>query len=250
MTQVLITRPLGASRQLADQLDVLGLSSIVMPLYSFVARQPSLEMVTAWSDTGARTLAIFTSPRAVQFGLPHIQDDQLNRLEFAAIGSATRAKLEASGQVVHLQAQTGFTSEDLLQIPELALEPGDAVIFCAPGGREAMALGLVKLGWNVSKAMVYERVTLRPTAEQTDAISTAEELISVWTSVSALEIAREHLPRTVWERILCTPALVISTRIQHHLQGLGARHISLADGPGNTDLLHSIQRLVRQQANT
>lgn len=250
MTQVLVTRPLEASRQLAEQLAVLGLSTIVMPLYTFVARQPSIEMATAWPDPGARKLAIFTSPRAVQFGLPHIPREQFSGLEFAAIGSATRAVIEASGHRVQLQAPNGFTSEDLLHMPELAIETGDAVIFCAPGGREALARGLVELNWNVVKALVYERVTLRPTAEQIDAISAAEGLVSIWTSVSALEIAHKHLPKAAWDKVLCRPALVISTRIQHHLQSLGASYVELSAGPGNTDLLHSIQGLVRQQDNT
>ena len=244
MTQVLVTRPLEASQKLADQLDALGLSPIVMPLYTFTARTPPFEMATAWPNPGARKLAVFTSPRAVHFGLSQIPEDCLNDLEFAVVGSATRAILESSGHPVHLQAPLGFTSEDLLLMPELALELGDAVIFCAPGGREALEKGLGELGWNVVKAMVYERVTMPPTPVQIEAISSADELISIWTSVSALEIARAHLPEATWDKILCTPALVISKRIQHHLQQLGARRVELADGPGNIDLLHSIQRLI------
>jgi uroporphyrinogen-III synthase len=246
MTQVLVTRPAGAAQQLAGQLDALGMSAIVMPLYTFAARQPSIEMATAWPSPGARKLAVFTSPRAVQFGLQHIPEDHVDELEFVVIGSATRARLESAGYQVHLQPPTGFTSEDLLLMPELALELGDAVIFCAPAGRETLANGLVEIGWNVVKAMVYERVTLPPTPEQVEAISNADKLISTWTSVSALEIARQYLPEAAWEKVLCKPALVISNRIQHHLQQLGARHVELADGPGNKALVDSIQRLVRQ----
>ena len=248
MTQVLVTRPLEASQKLADQLDALGLSPIVMPLYTFTARTPPFEMATAWPNLQARKLAVFTSPRAVQFGLPLIPESCINDLEFAVVGPATRAILESAGCTVHLQAPAGFTSEDLLQMPGLALELGDAVIFCAPGGRKALEKGLGELGWNVVKAMVYERVTLLPTPAQIEAISAADELISIWTSVSALEIARQHLPEATWEKLLCTPALVISRRIQHHLQQLGASSVELSDGPGNTDLLHSIQRLVSQKA--
>ena len=246
MTQVLVTRPKEASQQLAEQLDALGLSPIVMPLYTFAARKPSFEMATAWPTPGARKLAVFTSPRAVRFGLSYIPKEFVSDLEFAVIGSATGAKLESLGHASHLQAPAGFTSEDLLKMPELASLPGDAVIFCAPGGRKALASGLAGLGWNVVKAMVYERLTLPPARGQIEAISQADDLISIWTSVSALELAREHLPGSAWAKILCTPALVISTRIQHHLQQQGARRVELADGPGNTDLLHSILRLVGQ----
>ena len=244
MTQVLVTRPLEASQKLADQLDALGLSPIVMPLYTFTARTPPFDMATAWPNPGARKLAVFTSPRAVHFGLSQIPEDCLNDLEFAVVGSATGAILESLGHTVQLQAPLGYPSEVLLLLPELALELGDAVIFCAPGGREALEKGLGELGWNVVKAMVYERVTMPPTPVQIEAISSADELISIWTSVSALEIARRHLPEATWDKLLGKPALVISKRIQHHLQQLGATNVELADGPGNTDLLNSIQRLI------
>jgi uroporphyrinogen-III synthase len=124
MKHVLLTRPLEASQQLADQLETLGLCPVVLPLYTFSACQPTLDMNTAWSATTARKLAVFTSPRAVQFGLTHIPADQMNGLEFAVVGSATRKQLEISGFQVFLQAGSGYTSEDLLQVPALVVDPG------------------------------------------------------------------------------------------------------------------------------
>ena len=240
MTQVLITRPLESSQLLAEQLDALGINSIIIPMYTFSPRDPELDMKSAWSAPARRRLAVFTSPRAVQYGLSHIPKNQLNGLEYAVIGSATRATLESSGCPVHLQADNGYRSEDLLQIPELASEPGEVVIFCAPGGRETLSIGLAELGWDVAKAKVYERVPLAAKPEQIVALSAAEDLLSVWTSISALKIAEEHLPGALWLKILNAPALVISVRIQHHLQQLGATRVELSDGPGNADLLQSI----------
>ena len=258
MTHVLVTRPLESAQALAGKLESLGLLPIVMPLYGFSKCEPSLDMIsdrTAQKDQTLadqkpgnqtpvkRQLAIFTSPRAVKFGLAHIPPDQLADLEFAVIGSATRSELVARGHTVHLQPGTGYTSEDLLQLPELAHGQGDAFIFCAPGGRETLAEGLDDLGWRVVKAMVYERVPLQPDSETIDALLGAEDLVSIWTSISALKLARESLPADAWEKILMAPALVISTRIQHHLQQLGATRVELADGPGNPELLRSILRL-------
>lgn len=250
MTHILVTRPLESSRQLADQLDALGLPAIVMPLYSFSACEPSIELKSAWCAPESRYLAVFTSPRAVRFGLAHIPDDRLKDLEFAVVGSATRAKLESYGYPVNFKAATGYTSEDLLRIPELAVDPGEAVIFCAPGGRETLANGLKDLGWSVFNAMVYERVPLFPAPAQIEAIADADELLSIWTSISALELAREHLPTEAWAKILDAPALVISARIQHHLQQLGAARVERADGPGNTELLQSILQLSDRQKTT
>jgi uroporphyrinogen-III synthase len=249
MTHVLVTRPLEASQQLADQLADCGLTSIVMPVYTFSARAPDIDLDSAWSGISTRKLAVFTSPRAVQFGLSQIPDNQLNGLEFAAVGSATRTQLENSGYRVHLQASTGFTSEDLLQVPELAVDPGQAVIFCAPGGRETLKQGLRDMGWKVAMAMVYERLALQPQRRQVDSLLNAESLLSVWTSISALKLAEKYLPGAVWAKILNAPALVISARIQHHLQQQGATHVELADGPGNPELLKSILQLTGKQAS-
>ena len=244
MKQVLITRPESSAQQLAEQLQARGLTPLVVPLYTFRALQPSGEVQRAWSRTSVRKLAVFTSPRAVHFGLAHIPPGQLGEFESAAIGDATRERLEALGHEVQVRATSGYTSEDLLQVPALASNPGLAVVFCAPGGRQTLASGLDQLGWKVVKALVYERVALEPAFAQIAAIEAADDLISTWTSISALELAREQLPGPVWDKVLCAPALVISQRIQHHLEQLGASRIILADGPGNADLLRSIMRLL------
>jgi len=248
MTHVLITRPLDASRQLAGQLDAHGLTPIVMPFYTFTSRKPMPDISSVWSKESSRKLAVFTSPRAVQFGLRFIPaQDQLDGIEIAVVGSATRAALQASGYPVHLQASSGFTSENFLQIPGLADDPGVAVIFCAPGGRETIAEGLGDMGWQVDKAMVYERVPLQPDSGQVEELRNCGNLISVWTSISALNLAETYLPADVWVKILGSSALVISSRIQQHLAQLGASRVELADGPGNPGLLKSILQLKGQQ---
>ena len=244
MTHVLITRPYDASQQLAGLLDVRGLIPVVMPLYTFTASEPGIDIEAVWSGHQLRRLAVFTSPRAVQFGQQFIPaPDQLDGIEIAVIGSATGAKLVDFGYPVHLKARWGFTSEDLLQVPQLADGPGVAVIFCAPGGRETLAEGLDKLGWRVIKAMVYQRVPLQPDTGQVGKLRNARDLISTWTSISALKLAEQYLPADVWGKILESPALVISSRIQHHLVQLGASSVELADGPGNPELLQSVLRL-------
>ena len=244
MTHILITRPLEASSQLADQLNLPGMRPVIMPLYDFASHNPGFLVEDAFGVQEGRKLAVFTSPRAVQFGLEHIPTGQLAQLEFAAIGAATRTLLEQNNIDVQIRPGSGFTSEDLLKATELTTNPGSAVIFCAPGGREKLAKGLQELGWEVSMAMVYQRQPLRPTQDQVDAIADADSLISVWTSISAVDLAMEYLPSAVWRKILRAPALVISARIQHHLQQAGATHVTLSEGPGNIELLRSVKAVV------
>lgn len=248
MTRVLVTRPQEASQELAGQLQAHGLEAVIMPFYTFQARSPDIEVDQAWRETERRKLAVFTSPRAVEFGLSYLPPPgACGDLQLAVVGSATRASLEDSGRKVDVQASAGFTSEDLLRAPQLAEKPGVAVIFCAPEGRETLAEGLESLGWKVKKAMVYERVPLPPDPLLVEHLRKNGGLISVWTSISALNLAEQYLPRDVWGRILEAPALVVSSRIRQHLQQLGAGFVELADGPGNTQLLYSILRLEQAQ---
>jgi len=241
MAHVLITCPRQASLQLARQLGRYGLKAIVMPLYTFSVHQPDLDVRKALERNHGRRLALFTSPRAVRFGFEHIPPEIINDLEVAAVGAATRACIEAKGHQVHVQSPTGYTSEDLLEVSELATNPGQAVIFCAPGGRRKLANGLQELGWTVSMAMVYQREALRPSEELISEIDAAKDLLSTWTSISAIDLAREYLPPAAWKKILNAPALVISARIQHYLQQAGAARVYLAEGPGNSELLKSIR---------
>jgi len=248
MTHVLVTRPEEAAQELAGQLETHGMAAVVMPFYTFAARRPEIDVDAAWPGGDVRRLAVFTSPRAVEFGLPYLpRPGQGRDVQLAVVGSATRSSLESAGLAVHVQARSGFTSEDLLQAPELAENPGVAVIFCAPEGRETIAEGLAALGWRVVKAMVYERVPLEPEPAQLEELRGNGGLISVWTSISALKLAEQYLPPDVWGRILGAPALVISSRIRQYLQQLGAKYVELADGPGNTELLRSILRLAQRR---
>jgi len=249
MTHILITRPLESSQQLAKMLGVRGLSSIVMPQYEFAEKELEIDLGFALSESEGRKLAVFTSPRAVQFGLPLLADLPKDELEIAAIGPATRAKLKSCGYKVQVQAETGYTSEDLLQVPGLKETPGAAVIFCAPGGRKVLATGLEGLGWQVMAAEVYRRQPLSATTEQLDSLSQADSLISVWTSISALEIAEKHLPEASWTEILNAPAVVISARIQRHFENAGAILVEISDGPGNPELLQSVLRLSGHKTN-
>lgn len=253
MLTVLITRPLGASQslaaQLARQLNVPGVHSVVMPFYSFARHKPDIDVAATLANSAGRQLIVFTSPRAVEFGLEHIPAAQRSALEFATVGDATRRELEAAGLTVIWQPESGYTSEDLLAIEGLQTKIGTAIVMCAPDGRGVLKPGLESLGWTASNAMVYQRIWSKPTTAQVSEIVDADGLLSVWTSTSALIGAQENLPAEAWSKILAAPALVISNRIKDHLQHAGATDVCITDGPGNADLLQSIRTFVEHQHN-
>lgn len=247
MPTVLITRPLEASEELASQLSQSGMHGVAMPFYSFAAHQPDVDVAAFLAGSDGRRMVVFTSPRAVDYGIDHIPLAQRAGLEFATVGDATRRQLEALGLTVDWQPETGYTSEDLLSLAGLKSNPGTAIVMCAPGGRGVLKPGLESLGWTVGNAMVYQRVWLAPAAQKIDEIVAAQQLLSVWTSTSALVGAQESLPAEVWSKILAAPALVVSRRIKHHLHQLGASDIRITGGPGNADLLQSIKDFIEHR---
>lgn len=244
---VLITRPLQASQSLASQLDIPGVQSVVMPFYFFSGHAPDIDVATTIADAPGRKLIIFTSPRAVEFGLERIPLVLRPEVEFATVGDATRRELELAGLSVTWQPENGYTSEDLLAIEGLQDRPGTAIVMCAPDGRGVLKPGLESLGWTASNAMVYQRIWTQPSAKQVSEIAGADHLLSVWTSTSALIGAQENLPAEAWSKILAAPALAISYRIKHHLQKQGASDVCITGGPGNADLLQSIRTFVEHQ---
>lgn len=254
----MLTRPLQESTALAGDLKGVGFDSVVMPLYAFSGFKPAVDVAAILANAEGRRLLVFTSPRAVEFGLDYVPVAQRSGLEFAVVGDATRRKLAAAGLQVSWQPDNGFTSEDLLALPGLALpgqsiagpsgKAGTAIVMCAPDGRGVLKPGLKALGWVAHNAMVYQRQWLIPAQDQVARIMAAESLLSVWTSTSAISGAEKHLPAAAWRKVLKQPALVVSARIKHHLQQQGASEISIASGPGNVDLLQSIRNFVEQQS--
>ena len=189
-SHVLITRPEPQASDLAQWLQGISLVPVLMPAFRFEPGFPGLEFNRAWNSPerpGNRRLAIFSSPRAVEFGLRQLPAGFLDNVEIAAIGPATANLLESAGHSVSILPATEFNSESLLQHPSLAAEPGQALIFTAPGGRQRLFSGLTELRWRAQFAYVYQAIPLEPSRAGVDAILDAGKLLSVWTSANALK---------------------------------------------------------------
>lgn len=238
-THVLITRPEAESRQLAALLRRTPLTSVVMIPYRFEAVNPGAAVTDPWPG-GCRRLAVFTSTRAVSFGLRQFPEGFLDEVEIAAIGPATAAALERAGQPVSIVPEGSFTSEALLEHPELARDPGRALIFAAPGGRELLQHGLGQLGWQVSVVHVYRRQPLQPGPTQTEALLEADGIISVWTSENAMRALADSLPGEAWQAVCRGAGVVTSERLRQCLQELGLDDVRVSGGPDNESILQSI----------
>lgn len=235
ITHVLVTRPEPQATELAAMLRESGITPILAPAFSFEETGRRFRPDPEWQAAPAR-LAVFTSPRAVSFGLAGDAAESLADARVAAIGPAT-AKALAERGLESFEAGEGYTSEALLEHPELVRRPGCAVIFAAPGGRQALKQGLAELGWGVRVIEVYRRVPLDPGPEVARDLLGANALASVWTSGNALDGLLGALGGRARERVLGGLMVVVSERLAALARDRGARRVAVSAGPDNASLL-------------
>lgn len=158
--KILICRPKGQDRPLAEHLQALGAET-----YSYCgmhisacdlapSTQEHLEQLSGYD------WAIFVSANAVQFGLSAVAQygPWPTQLGYCAIGKATALKLEQAGLGPVIRPLGSEDSEGLLQAEALkSVRNQRVLIFRGQGGRETLAEGLRDAGAIVDYAEVYQR---------------------------------------------------------------------------------------------
>ncbi len=249
-SHVLLTRPQPQSGELAAMLQPLGLKTVVQPAFSFSAVDAQSAQPTelaALQGIGADGLVLFTSPRSVQYGLPQVSSAVLSRCRVAAIGPSTAKALSVAGIRVDAQPGRGYTSEDLLETLDAeGVRPAahHAFILAAPGGRNKLAQGLGRLGWEVHKLMVYRSDPEPVDREALSSLQDATGVLSVWTSANAMKSLSQRIPPGAWFRICEGHWLVISDRLKRLARAYAPAKVHLANAPDNLALLSSIRNLL------
>jgi uroporphyrinogen-III synthase len=242
-SHLLISRPVPEASELATLANAAGLVAIQIPAFSFEPEFPGLDFNAAWVPD-VRRLAIFSSTRAVEFGLRQLPAGFFETVEIAAIGPATADALESAGHAVSIVPGQGYNSESLLEHPALATEPGHALIFAAPGGRQALFTGLQNLGWSVVFAHVYRAAPLDPDPEAISDIMASKAILSVWTSANALRHLSAKIDKKAWKMISRGDFLVTSPRLGKIAAGYTDSQVIVTDGPGNEAIARSILQLI------
>jgi len=244
-TLVLITRPEAEAEQLAAKLQRLKIKTVSIPAFRFEPGFEGTDFAKHWHKD-VRRLAIFSSPRAVEFALRQLPSTFFEGAEIAAIGPATAALLESAGYQVPIIPESQFNSESLLEHPALCSKPGSALVFAAPGGRQRLFLGLAALGWKTNFAHVYRAMPLQPGKDQTKALLNSQFILSIWTSANAMEHLAGHLDGTAWERVCRGDFLVTSDRLAKLASHYCKNRIKLASGPGNDALALAVLAELRK----
>lgn len=248
ISHALITRPRPQGDELAALLAPLGIECVVQPAFEYApvdAGHEQPEACAALQSASTGDLVLFTSPRAVEHGLPQIPAASLARTRVGAVGPASAQALEAAGVRVTLRS-AGYTSEALLDI--LAGEPGpapgsSAFIIAAPGGRTAMADALRAGGRAVHTLMVYRSEPAAIDRAALARLDGADGILSVWTSGNSMNALSQRLPPATWFRVCQGDWLVISERLRRLARAYGPSHVHLAGGPGNDAILSAVRAL-------
>lgn len=242
-SHVLISRPGPEAVELADMVERSGLVPVQMPAFRFEPGFPGLDFNNAWL-AGKRRLVIFSSTRAVEFGLRQLPAGYLDEVEIAAIGPATANALESAGHTVSIVPEAAYNSEALLEHPALRNNPGKALIFAAPGGRLTLYSSLQNLGWKVEFAHIYRAVPLEADAAEVEKILQGKKILSVHTSANALKQLSDSLQPQAWEKVCQGDFLVTSARLGKIARDYAAGQVYVTDGPGNKAIMERIQKLI------
>ncbi len=243
---LLITRPHAEAAELAERLCDLDLNVVMQPAHEFAAVPLSAAIIIAFINavrTGPAPLVIFTSTRAVNFGLQQLPRNQLAECQLAVIGPATAAALQQAGFHAVIQPDNGYTSEALLRkFDETCVQTQTAWIVAAEGGRDALFLGLQQRGVSAARMLVYERQAASISTAAERQLEQSAQVLSVWTSADAMHRLASGLSAAAWKQVCAGHWLVVSQRLADLAAGFAA-DVHISAGPGNADLAQAIRRL-------
>ena len=227
---VLVTRPIAQQEPLVAELVAAGATVISFPVIDIVPRAPAVIDAEA-GNLDPPDITIFVSANAVEYGIDYA------RGKIAAIGPATAKAIEDHGKAVELRAEEGFSSEDLLGLPELRRVNGKTIrIVRGSRGRELLANTLTSRGATVQYLGVYDRRLPAYAPTEIDRLwqqwQDGEIDVIVVMSVESLTNLVALLPDEAHlmlnEALLVTPTKRVLKEIEEQYPGAD---VTLAQGP-------------------
>ena len=195
---ILLTRPSGANKSLADLFHADGLLPIVRPLIELVEKPVDLEMKRIALDLDHYDKIIFVSKSSVRFGLPILENYWPQwpiSLEWLVVGPGTAEALKQQGVNASFPDQAG--SEGLLALAGLQEVVGEQILIVrGAGGRELLGQSLGESGASVTYLETYRRLPLRHDFSDLVAgsivILTSAEILENFTSLCGKSLHGYH----------------------------------------------------------
>lgn len=160
--RILVTRPAAQADALAALITEQGGQPLLFPLIEISEADDPTPLQRAIAQLDAYRLAVFISPNAALFSVPHILAARPwpQQMLAAAIGPGTAKELAALGIAPVIVPESRFDSAGLLERAELQTEriSGQRVLILrGNGGREELADTLRQRGALVDAITVYHR---------------------------------------------------------------------------------------------
>ena len=160
--RILVTRPAAQADKLAQMIRDLGGEPVFFPLLDIGPADDTQPLQQAIARLDDYKIAIFISPNAVDYSMPHFLDSRFwpASLQAAAIGQSTAVRLAACGIGNVVVPMERFDSEALLELPEFQVEcvaGRKVLILRGNGGRELLAETLLERGAQVDCVTCYHR---------------------------------------------------------------------------------------------
>ena len=242
--RIVVTRPAAQAGELARMIRAQGGEAVLFPLLEIGPADDAQPLQQAIARLDEYATAVFVSPNAVAFSVPHILARRAwpAGLRAAAIGPSTAVELRALGLAQILAPAQRFDSEALLALSEFQaghVAGARVLILRGNGGRELLADTLRQRGAQVDCVMCYQR---SPPAELTPLLS----LLSA-ASLDALTVSSSEGLRTLvdrldagaaerWRRL---PLFVPHQRIAEIAAELGWRRVVLT-APADAGILEGL----------
>lgn len=243
--RILVTRPAHQAGPLCQRLQDRGYRILRFPAIDIAWRNLDQTEESRLRAAAEQDLLLFTSINAVE-GFRRLlarRDLPLPcRVAAAAIGTSTAAALEAIGFDQVLAAPAPFTSEALLDLPELrALAERPVMLVTGEGGRGLIAERLRLDGVRLSILPVYRRVLPDISPEPLlRALQEDDVQLSIVTSGEALTNLEELLGPKDWSRLQAVPLLTVSQRLAEKARQAGFSANILISPAGDAALARAV----------
>ncbi len=156
--RIIVTRPVAQSDRLSAMITDAGGTSIRIPALEIRSTEHAEIARETFARIGEFQSVIFISPNAVRHSLQFFQVTDLDKLRCVAIGASTAKAMTQAGIRCDVHPKENFTSEALLDLPELQQVSGENILIVrGNGGRALLGNELTNRGASVAYAEVYQR---------------------------------------------------------------------------------------------
>ncbi|MFK8029994.1 MAG: uroporphyrinogen-III C-methyltransferase [Gammaproteobacteria bacterium] len=243
--RVIVTRPVAQSDRLSAMINDAGGTAIRIPALEIKSTDNPEAAQEVFARISEFQWVLFISPNAVRHSLQFIDPDALEPHTCLAIGASTAQAMTQVGIECDAHPKNNFTSEALLELPELQqVDDQNILIIRGNGGRALLGDELTRRGANITYAEVYQRQVPQESAPALNALL-AEQVgdIVIANSGETLSNILGMVEPQNQEALLELHVITGSARVAQSAVSAGFVHAPIiADTPDDQALMKAITR--------